>query len=119
MIARNMPIPAPVAIFRSVGIELIMVVLKPPITGICGIDIAKNSIPSTNTAARAPMPRTTANVKYAFSPIPGASANGRFAYRPMIVHPTKAATAVANNASSNGMPVAPKLLSIEGLTTKM
>ena len=84
MIARNMPIPAPVAIFKSVGIELIINVLQPPITGICGIDIARNSMPSTNTAARAtcqdiPMPRTTANVKYAFNPIPGARANGKFA----------------------------------------
>ena len=29
MIARNMPIPAPVAIFRSVGMELIIAVLTP------------------------------------------------------------------------------------------
>ena len=124
MIARNMPIPAPVAIFRSVGMELIICDLHPPITGIWGIDIARNRSPSTKTAASAtshgmPIPRTTANVKYAFSPIPGARAKGRFAQSPMTMQPTNAATAVANSASPKGMPVAPKLLSMEGLTTRM
>ena len=121
MIARNMPIPAPVAIFRSVGIELIIIDLQPPITGIAGNDIARNSMPSTNTAARAtcqdmPIPRTTANVKYAFSPIPGASANGRFAYNPITTQPTKAAIAVANSASSKGIPA---MESMAGLTNRI
>ena len=84
----------------------------------------RNNTPSTKTAANAtsqgmPIPRTTANVKYAFSPIPGARAKGRFAHNPMTTQPTKAATAVANSASPKGMPVAPKLLNIEGFTMRM
>ena len=49
MIARNIPIPAPVAIFKSVGIALIIAVLQPT----CGSDIIMKRIPSTNTAANA------------------------------------------------------------------
>jgi len=77
--------------------------------------------PSTKTAARAtcqamPIAPTTVKVKYAFRPIPGAKAKGRFAHSPITVHPTKAAIAVANKASSNPIPV-PE--SIAGLTNKI
>ena len=41
MIARNIPIPAPVAIFRSVGIALIIAVLTPT----CGSDRNRNITP--------------------------------------------------------------------------
>ena len=56
------------------------------------------------------------NAKKAFRPIPGASANGKFAQNAMAIHPMNAATAVANRASSNGMPVAD---SIDGFTSRM
>ena len=77
--------------------------------------------PSTSTAANAtcqemPIPITTANTKYAFNPIPGANAYGLFAHRPITVHPTNAAMAVANNASSNGIPLT---ASIAGFTSRM
>ena len=117
IMARNAPIPAPVAIFRSLGIALIILVLQPT----CGIEMTRKIIPSMKTAARAtcqsiPMPSTTAKVKYALSPIPGASANGRFAHRPITTQPTNAAIAVANNASSKGIPATD---SIAGFTRRM
>ena len=120
IIARNMPIPAPVAIFRSVGMALIIAVLQPT----CGRDRMRNRTPSTSTAASAICQLTavanhgaaTVNAKYAFRPIPGANAKGSFAHSPMTMHPTNAATAVANRASSNGIPVTD---SIDGFTSRM
>ena len=81
----------------------------------------RNIIPSTNTAARAschdaPIVNTTPNTKKAFKPIPGARAKGKFAHSPMTIHPMNAAIAVANKASSNGIPANE---SIAGFTTKM
>ncbi len=104
IIARNRPMPAIVAIFKSLGMAFIIAARAPVLAS------PKNSNPSTNTAARAtsqgiPIPRHTPYKKYAFSPIPGARANGRFAQRPIIKHATHAATAVANRASLNGIPV--------------
>ena len=101
MIAKNIPIPAPVAIFKSFGIALIILVLQPT----CGREIIKNINPSTKTAANAishamPIPSTTENTKYAFKPMPGARAKGKLAQRPITTQPTNAAIAVANSASS-------------------
>ena len=58
----------------------------------------------------------TVNAKKAFRPIPGARANGNFAQNAIAIHPMKAATAVANRASLNGMPVC---ASIDGFTRRM
>ena len=115
--AKNIPIPDPVAIFRSLGMALIILVLQP----ICGREIIRKIIPSMNTAARAtsqgmPIASTTENTKYAFKPIPGANAYGLLAHNPITTQPTKAAIAVANNASSNGIPAT---ASIDGFTTNM
>ena len=48
--------------------------------------------------------------------MPGARANGKFAHRPMTTHPTKAAIAVANSASSKGIPATDN---IAGFTSSM
>ena len=117
IIARNIPIPAPVAIFRSLGIALIILVLQPT----CGREIIMKITPSTRTAANAtshaiPIPITTVNTKYAFNPMPGANAKGLFAHNPITVQPTNAAIAVANSASSKGIPATD---SIAGFTNRM
>ena len=96
---------------------LIILVLQP----ICGREIIRKIIPSMNTAAKAtshaiPIPITTENTKYAFRPIPGANAYGLLAHNPITTQPTKAAIAVANNASSNGIP---PTANIAGFTSKM
>ena len=82
-----------------------------------------NITPSTSTAARATSHGTaiaqgaaTVNAKYAFNPIPGAIAKGNLAQKAIAIQPTNAAIAVANKASSNGIPVTD---SIDGLTNRM
>ena len=104
MIVRNNPIPAIVAIFKSLGIAFI-IAERAPVN-----DNPKNIRPSTKTAASAmsqgtPIPKHTPYKKYALSPIPGASAKGRFAQSPIIIHATNEATAVATSASLNEIPV--------------
>ena len=72
-----------------------------------------------------PIPRTTPNVKYAFSPIPGAKAKGKFAHNPITVQPIKAATAVAKSMSAKAcsfpawVPSPIPNVSIAGLTSRI
>ena len=117
MIARNNPIPAPTPNFILTGILLIIHCLAGVIESI------KNTIPATNTAARAcwyvyPIPKTTPKAKKALRPIPGASAIGQLAHTPMIKQPTIDAIMVATKTPPKSIPV-PSVESIAGFTTMM
>ncbi len=115
------PIPAPTANFNPAGIALMTIFLNPV------IEMIKNKIPDTNTAAKPacqdnPKPKGAikVNTKNAFNPIPGAKAIGKLAKTPIKIDAIAAANAVAKNTPPSGTPhVSPGCANINVLTGKM
>lgn len=103
MNARKNPIPAPIASFKSKGMELRIAVLSPDTVIIKNIMLAKNT--ADNAACHElPIEIMIVYVNNAFIPIPGAKPTGYFDSNPIIIQATPEASDVEKNTAVAGIP---------------
>ncbi|OQA21254.1 MAG: hypothetical protein BWY60_00753 [Actinobacteria bacterium ADurb.Bin346] len=116
--AINRPMPTPIAYFSPIGMAFMRIILSFVRT------IIRTSRPSITIIPIAcchviPSPSIIVNVTTAFIPIPEASAKGVFETSPIMMLIMPAPRHVDTTAASKGMPVAPPLERIAGLTNIM